>query len=52
MDAFITDPVYEGKSLAGMIEMVRKEEIRAGEGEVSTNGDAPASIECVLGYGG
>ncbi|KAJ7169352.1 ACC deaminase [Mycena crocata] len=30
MDAFITDPVYEGKSLAGMIDMVRKGEIRDG----------------------
>ncbi|KAK6332552.1 hypothetical protein TWF730_004212 [Orbilia blumenaviensis] len=27
MDAFITDPVYEGKSLAGMLDMVRKGEI-------------------------
>ncbi|OKL55476.1 putative 1-aminocyclopropane-1-carboxylate deaminase [Talaromyces atroroseus] len=31
-EAFITDPVYEGKSLAGMIDMVRKGEI-----PVSTN---------------
>ncbi|KAF7305628.1 PALP domain-containing protein [Mycena chlorophos] len=30
MDAFITDPVYEGKSLAGMIDMVRKGEIAEG----------------------
>ncbi|KAE9401385.1 1-aminocyclopropane-1-carboxylate [Gymnopus androsaceus JB14] len=37
MDAFITDPVYEGKSLAGMIDMIGKGEIRAGEGEESTN---------------
>ncbi|VUC29517.1 unnamed protein product [Clonostachys rosea] len=29
-EAFITDPVYEGKSLAGMIDMVRKGEIQAG----------------------
>lgn len=29
-EAFITDPVYEGKSLAGMMDMVRKEEIPAG----------------------
>ncbi|KAK6513394.1 hypothetical protein TWF281_005021 [Arthrobotrys megalospora] len=28
MDAFITDPVYEGKSLAGMLDMVRKGEIK------------------------
>ncbi|KAK6507230.1 hypothetical protein TWF481_005680 [Arthrobotrys musiformis] len=27
MDAFITDPVYEGKSLAGMLDMARKGEI-------------------------
>ncbi|KAJ7028023.1 putative 1-aminocyclopropane-1-carboxylate deaminase [Mycena alexandri] len=30
MDAFITDPVYEGKSLAGMIDMVRRGEITGG----------------------
>ncbi|KAK6329755.1 hypothetical protein TWF696_003619 [Orbilia brochopaga] len=30
MDAFITDPVYEGKSLAGMVDMVRKGEIGGG----------------------
>jgi len=30
MDAFITDPVYEGKSLAGMVDMVRKGEIAEG----------------------
>ncbi|KAJ7215400.1 tryptophan synthase beta subunit-like PLP-dependent enzyme [Mycena pura] len=30
MDAFITDPVYEGKSLAGMIDMVRRGEIKEG----------------------
>ena len=29
-EAFITDPVYEGKSLAGLIDMVRKGEIKAG----------------------
>jgi 1-aminocyclopropane-1-carboxylate deaminase len=29
-EAFITDPVYEGKSLAGMMDMIRKEEIPAG----------------------
>lgn len=29
-EAFITDPVYEGKSLAGMMDMVQKEEIPAG----------------------
>jgi 1-aminocyclopropane-1-carboxylate deaminase len=29
-EAFITDPVYEGKSLAGLIDMVRREEIAAG----------------------
>ncbi|EEB94868.1 hypothetical protein MPER_06253 [Moniliophthora perniciosa FA553] len=30
MDAFITDPVYEGKSLAGMVDMIRKGEIKSG----------------------
>ncbi|KAJ8082074.1 hypothetical protein PM082_007920 [Marasmius tenuissimus] len=30
MDAFITDPVYEGKSLAGMIDMIRRGEIKDG----------------------
>ncbi|KAK2738641.1 hypothetical protein FQN57_006959 [Myotisia sp. PD_48] len=30
MDAFITDPVYEGKSLAGMIDMIRKGEFGSG----------------------
>ncbi|KAJ7065794.1 tryptophan synthase beta subunit-like PLP-dependent enzyme [Mycena amicta] len=30
MDAFITDPVYEGKSLAGLIDMARKGEIKEG----------------------
>ncbi|EPS44682.1 hypothetical protein H072_1313 [Dactylellina haptotyla CBS 200.50] len=30
MDAFITDPVYEGKSLAGMIDMIKKGEISGG----------------------
>ncbi|KAL1960789.1 hypothetical protein VTO42DRAFT_6619 [Malbranchea cinnamomea] len=30
MEAFITDPVYEGKSLAGLIDMVRRNEISAG----------------------
>ncbi|RFU25192.1 hypothetical protein B7463_g11147, partial [Scytalidium lignicola] len=29
-EGFITDPVYEGKSLAGLIDMVKKGEIRAG----------------------
>ncbi|KAH8672803.1 putative 1-aminocyclopropane-1-carboxylate deaminase [Tricladium varicosporioides] len=29
-EAFITDPVYEGKSLAGMIDLIRKEEIIEG----------------------
>jgi len=29
-EAFITDPVYEGKSLAGMIDMIKREEIPAG----------------------
>ena len=29
-EAFITDPVYEGKSLAGMMDMVEKGEIAAG----------------------
>lgn len=29
-EAFITDPVYEGKSLAGMMDMIRKQEIPAG----------------------
>jgi 1-aminocyclopropane-1-carboxylate deaminase len=29
-EAFITDPVYEGKSLAGMMDMIRKGEIPAG----------------------
>jgi 1-aminocyclopropane-1-carboxylate deaminase len=30
MEAFITDPVYEGKSLAGLMDMVRKDEIKQG----------------------
>ncbi|KAJ5106248.1 hypothetical protein N7456_002923 [Penicillium angulare] len=30
MEAFITDPVYEGKSFAGMIDMIRKGEIEEG----------------------
>jgi 1-aminocyclopropane-1-carboxylate deaminase len=30
MDAFITDPVYEGKSLAGMIDMIKLGEISGG----------------------
>ncbi|KAK3948670.1 tryptophan synthase beta subunit-like PLP-dependent enzyme [Pseudoneurospora amorphoporcata] len=30
MEAFITDPVYEGKSLAGMMDMIKKGEIEAG----------------------
>lgn len=30
-EAFITDPVYEGKSLAGLMDMVRKGEIGNGE---------------------
>ncbi|KAJ7616597.1 ACC deaminase [Roridomyces roridus] len=30
MDAFITDPVYEGKSLAGMVDMIRVGEIQGG----------------------
>jgi 1-aminocyclopropane-1-carboxylate deaminase len=29
-EAFITDPVYEGKSLAGMLDMIKREEIGAG----------------------
>lgn len=29
-EAFITDPVYEGKSLAGMMDMIRRGEIREG----------------------
>lgn len=30
MEAFITDPVYEGKSFAGMMDMIRKGEIDGG----------------------
>ncbi|PGG99419.1 1-aminocyclopropane-1-carboxylate deaminase [Helicocarpus griseus UAMH5409] len=30
MEAFITDPVYEGKSLAGLVDMVRRGEISGG----------------------
>ncbi|KAJ6502716.1 ACC deaminase [Mycena vitilis] len=30
MDAFITDPVYEGKSLAGMVDLIRRGEIPGG----------------------
>lgn len=30
MDAFITDPVYEGKSLAGMVDLIRKGELASG----------------------
>lgn len=30
MDAFITDPVYGGKSLAGMLDMIRRGEISGG----------------------
>ncbi|KAJ7890933.1 1-aminocyclopropane-1-carboxylate deaminase [Mycena olivaceomarginata] len=30
LDAFITDPVYEGKSLAGLIDMIRRGEIAGG----------------------
>jgi 1-aminocyclopropane-1-carboxylate deaminase len=30
MEAFITDPVYEGKSFAGMVDMIRRGEIEAG----------------------
>ncbi|EXJ88179.1 1-aminocyclopropane-1-carboxylate deaminase [Capronia coronata CBS 617.96] len=29
-EAFVTDPVYEGKSLAGMMDMIRKKEIPVG----------------------
>lgn len=30
MEAFITDPVYEGKSFAGMVDMIRRGEIQGG----------------------
>ncbi|KAJ7121113.1 hypothetical protein C8R44DRAFT_623320, partial [Mycena epipterygia] len=30
MDAFITDPVYKGKSLAGMIYLIKRREISGG----------------------
>lgn len=30
MEAFITDPVYEGKSFAGMVDLIRKGEIEGG----------------------
>ncbi|KAJ5115489.1 hypothetical protein NUU61_001248 [Penicillium alfredii] len=30
MEAFITDPVYEGKSFAGMIDLIRRGEIQGG----------------------
>lgn len=30
MEAFITDPVYEGKSFAGMVDMIRRGEIEGG----------------------
>ncbi|KAJ5696050.1 hypothetical protein N7536_006462 [Penicillium majusculum] len=30
MEAFITDPVYEGKSFAGMMDMIRRGEIKGG----------------------
>lgn len=29
-EGFITDPVYEGKSLAGMMDLVKKGEIKEG----------------------
>jgi 1-aminocyclopropane-1-carboxylate deaminase len=31
MEGFITDPVYEGKSLRGMMDLIKKEEIRGGK---------------------
>lgn len=30
MEAFITDPVYEGKSFAGMVDLIRRGEIKGG----------------------
>jgi 1-aminocyclopropane-1-carboxylate deaminase len=30
MEAFITDPVYEGKSFAGMMDLIRNGEIEGG----------------------
>ncbi|KAK6996864.1 1-aminocyclopropane-1-carboxylate deaminase [Favolaschia claudopus] len=54
MDAFITDPVYEGKSLAGMIDMIRRGEISSGNvlyahlgGQLALN--AYSDMESVVG---
>ncbi|KAF7345095.1 1-aminocyclopropane-1-carboxylate deaminase [Mycena venus] len=54
MDAFITDPVYEGKSLAGMIDMIKKGEIAGGNvlyahlgGQLALN--AYSGMEAVVG---
>ncbi|KAK7000169.1 1-aminocyclopropane-1-carboxylate deaminase [Favolaschia claudopus] len=54
MDAFITDPVYEGKSLAGMVDMIRRGEISSGNvlyahlgGQLALN--AYSDMEAVVG---
>ncbi|KAK7001520.1 1-aminocyclopropane-1-carboxylate deaminase [Favolaschia claudopus] len=45
MDAFITDPVYEGKSLAGMIDLIRRGEISSGNLALNAYSD----MESVVG---
>ncbi|PGG96246.1 1-aminocyclopropane-1-carboxylate deaminase [Blastomyces parvus] len=42
MEGFITDPVYEGKSLAGLIDMVRRGEISTGNVLYAHLGGQPA----------
>ncbi|KAK2749782.1 hypothetical protein FQN55_003018 [Onygenales sp. PD_40] len=42
LEGFITDPVYEGKSLAGMIDMVRRGEIESGNVLYAHLGGQPA----------
>lgn len=47
MEAFITDPVYEGKSLAGLIDMVRKEAIDGGN-VLFAHLVWPTGFECIF----
>jgi 1-aminocyclopropane-1-carboxylate deaminase len=48
MEGFITDSVYEGKSLAGLMDMVRKSEIWRWLERSVRSPWGPASLECLL----
>lgn len=50
--AFITDPVYGAKSLAGMMDMIRKSEIPDGSNVLYAHLGGQLALECIFEVGG